>query len=61
MIVVMKVISLGFDLDVAKPKEFPNFVTYIGYILCPSSVILGPWHSLSEYKSIFETRVWVNL
>lgn len=60
MIMVMKIISLAFDIDATKSKEFPGLLPYIGYLLCPSNVILGPWHSFNEYKVVFESPVWVS-
>uniref|UniRef100_A0A336M287 Protein-serine O-palmitoleoyltransferase porcupine n=1 Tax=Culicoides sonorensis TaxID=179676 RepID=A0A336M287_CULSO len=58
MIIVMKIISLGFDLDATKTKELPSLFQYLGYLFCPASVILGPWHSYNEYTYIFESPKW---
>lgn len=58
MIIVMKIISLAFDIDATKTKELPGVIQFMGYLLCPASVILGPWHSYNEYTYIFETSQW---
>lgn len=60
MIMLMKIISLAFDIDATKSKEFPGLLPYLGYLLCPSNVILGPWNSFNEYKVVFESPVWVS-
>ncbi|XP_063705730.1 protein-serine O-palmitoleoyltransferase porcupine [Culicoides brevitarsis] len=58
MIVVMKIISLAFDIDATKTKDLPRIVPFMGYVLCPASVIFGPWHSFNDYTGIFETSKW---
>lgn len=58
MIIVMKIISLAFDIDATKSKDLPHPLQYAGYLLCPANVILGPWHSFNEYKSVFESPIW---
>lgn len=58
MIIVMKIISLAFDIDATKTKELPGVIPFMGYLLCPASVILGPWHAFNEYTNLFETIEW---
>uniref|UniRef100_T1JL91 Protein-serine O-palmitoleoyltransferase porcupine n=1 Tax=Strigamia maritima TaxID=126957 RepID=T1JL91_STRMM len=53
MIIVMKVISLGFDLDCGITPRLPSMIEFFGYCLCPGSLIFGPWHSYKQYLSFF--------
>ncbi|KAK6633879.1 hypothetical protein RUM44_004486 [Polyplax serrata] len=50
MIIIMKSISLAFDLDTGKVKALPNPIYYAGYIMCPSSCIFGPWIPYNQYN-----------
>ncbi|XP_037027064.1 protein-serine O-palmitoleoyltransferase porcupine [Bradysia coprophila] len=54
MVMVMKGISIGFDVDSKKISQLPNFLESIGYLLCPSNSSLGPWIPYSEYVEIFK-------
>uniref|UniRef100_A0A1B6EDG5 Protein-serine O-palmitoleoyltransferase porcupine n=1 Tax=Clastoptera arizonana TaxID=38151 RepID=A0A1B6EDG5_9HEMI len=58
MLIVMKIISLAFDLDSGIVKEFPNMTSYFGYILCPGNVVFGPWVSFNVYRKIFVNPLW---
>ncbi|XP_022107837.1 protein-serine O-palmitoleoyltransferase porcupine-like isoform X2 [Acanthaster planci] len=49
MILVMKVISLAFDLDQGVVEEVPEFLAYLGYTFNLATVIFGPWISFSAY------------
>lgn len=53
MVAAVKVISLGFDMDRKKIRDFPNPVEFWGYIFCPGNVIMGPWCAYNDYLSIF--------
>ena len=55
MIAVMKIISLGFDLESGKLKEKPTVPAILGYILCPANCVLGPWISYNDYLGIYNT------
>lgn len=61
MVVTMKFISILFDVRNEELKKMPDFIEIMGYILCPSNSILGPWISYSAYKSLYEERmsIWV--
>lgn len=72
MIVVMKLISLGFDLDAGKFTQSnqrnqhvtvttPNIIETMGYVMCPANCILGPWVSYTDYNAIYQssTGKWV--
>lgn len=48
MVVSMKLISLAFEVQDDKTKY--ELLTYLGYLLSPASLILGPWISLRNYK-----------
>lgn len=59
MLVVMKVISIGFDLDSGNVMQLPNVWEYTGYILCPGTSVFGVWTSFTDYQNIFLNPVWV--
>lgn len=58
MIIVMKSVSLGFDLDIGTIENIPEFVEYSGYMLCPGTCIFGPWTSFNDYLSIYRQPKW---
>ena len=49
MIVAMKLISIGFDVDQGTIKEVPDIIEYTGYCMFAGSVVFGPWISYSTY------------
>jgi len=51
MVLVMKLISLAFDLDKGAISR-PNILEYFGYALSVSSVIFGPFMTYSDYCQI---------
>lgn len=61
MIAAVKVISLGFDMDRKKIRDFPNPVEFWGYIFCPGNVIMGPWCAYNDYLSIFNQSLVVSV
>nr|XP_014350158.1 PREDICTED: protein-serine O-palmitoleoyltransferase porcupine [Latimeria chalumnae] len=56
MIVAMKAISLGFDLDRGDVAVVPSPVQFMGYIYFVGTVIFGPWISFNSYLQALETR-----
>ena len=50
MILAMKVISLGFDLDSGAIRDMPSFFEYIGYVFHVGTLIFGPWISYHDYS-----------
>ncbi|KAM7350525.1 protein-serine O-palmitoleoyltransferase por [Cochliomyia hominivorax] len=54
MVISMKLISLAFEIQDDKLKY--EFLTYLGYLLSPASLILGPWVSLKNYKPDFSVK-----
>ena len=52
MVVAMKVISIGFDLDQGLIPSLPAVWQYAGYLFHPGSVIFGPWISFREYNTL---------
>lgn len=60
MIAAVKVISIAFDLDRKKIRQFPNFVEFWGYILCPGNVIMGPWCAYNDYLYLFHPANFVS-
>lgn len=58
MLVVMKVISLGFDVDLGSVKHLPSVPEYTGYVLCVGTSVFGPWVSFQDYLAIYKTPIW---
>lgn len=56
MIASMKLISLGFDMDVKKIKQLPSALNFTGYVLCPGNCVLGPWTSYNDFMEIFNIK-----
>lgn len=50
MVVAMKVISLGFDLDRGAVVDLPSPAEFLGYVFFVGTVVFGPWISFSTYK-----------
>lgn len=46
------------ELEVPYLSVRPGVVEYLGYCLCPASVVLGPWSSFAEYRAIFVGPRW---
>lgn len=51
MVLVMKLISLAFDLDKGVISR-PNILEYFGYSVSVSSVIFGPFMTYTDYCQI---------
>nr|CAJ81389.1 porcupine homolog [Xenopus tropicalis] len=49
MIVAMKAVSLGFDVDRGAVRSVPSPVEFMGYVYFVGTVIFGPWISFSSY------------
>nr|BAA89473.1 porcupine-C [Xenopus laevis] len=49
MIVAMKAVSLGFDVDRGAVRSIPSPVEFMGYVYFVGTVIFGPWTSFSSY------------
>ena len=49
MILAMKAISVGFDIDSKQVIRPPSVSGFLGYVFHPGSIIFGPWVSYSEY------------
>ncbi|XP_003978495.1 protein-serine O-palmitoleoyltransferase porcupine-like isoform X1 [Takifugu rubripes] len=56
MVVAMKVISLGFDLDRGAVVDLPSAAEFLGYLFFVGTVIFGPWISFSSYKNAIGGR-----
>ncbi|XP_023213517.1 protein-serine O-palmitoleoyltransferase porcupine-like [Centruroides sculpturatus] len=54
MILAMKIISLGFDIDCS--LKFPSLIECIGYYFCVGSIIFGPWVSFANYMKLLQER-----
>ena len=58
MILIMKLVSLVFDLDneiKLNSKEF-NLVNYLNYLSSFCTVIFGPWISFYDYVNYLSCR-----
>lgn len=61
MILIMKQISLAFDVDQGLVPNLPNVLQYSGYAFCAGSVIFGPFTTYQEYNQVLEGKkinVW---
>ncbi|XP_059805518.1 protein-serine O-palmitoleoyltransferase porcupine-like isoform X1 [Hypanus sabinus] len=56
MIVAMKAISLGFDLDKGTVPAMPSPIEFMGYIYFVGTVIFGPWINFNTYLQSVEGR-----
>ncbi|XP_062827360.1 protein-serine O-palmitoleoyltransferase porcupine isoform X2 [Anolis carolinensis] len=56
MIVAMKAVSLGFDLDRGDVPAIPSPVEFMGYIYFVGTVIFGPWFRFRTYLQAVESR-----
>ncbi|XP_070597333.1 protein-serine O-palmitoleoyltransferase porcupine isoform X4 [Erythrolamprus reginae] len=56
MIVAMKAVSLGFDLDRGEVATIPSPVEFMGYIYFVGTVIFGPWFRFRTYLQAVESR-----
>jgi len=59
MVLVMKLISLAFDLDKGVISR-PNILEYFGYSVSVSSVIFGPFMTYTDYCQILEGKKMVS-
>lgn len=60
MIVAMKAVSLGFDLDRGEVPAIPSPVEFMGYIYFIGTVIFGPWFRFRTYQQAVESRRMVS-
>ena len=64
MVLVMKLISLAFDVDKGVITQ-PNILEYFGYTLSVSSVVFGPFMTYTDYCQILVgkplVRKWVEI
>ncbi|XP_074873593.1 protein-serine O-palmitoleoyltransferase porcupine isoform X1 [Carettochelys insculpta] len=56
MIVAMKAVSLGFDLDRGELLAIPSPVEFMGYIYFVGTAIFGPWGRFRSYLQAVESR-----
>ena len=64
MIVAMKAVSLGFDLDRGEVGAVPSPVEFMGYLYFVGTIVFGPWISLHSYLQAVQgrplVRPWVD-
>ena len=56
IILAMKVISIGLDLDSGLLIELPSVFEFGGYIFHVGTVIFGPWINFLEYKDLLRPQ-----
>ncbi|KAI8504060.1 hypothetical protein Bbelb_181280 [Branchiostoma belcheri] len=56
MILAMKIISLGFDLDSGVVQATPSFLEYSGYCCFLGTSAFGPWISYNNYLQVLKSR-----
>ncbi|KAM4021295.1 protein-serine O-palmitoleoyltransferase porcupine isoform 3-T4 [Anomaloglossus baeobatrachus] len=56
MIVAMKAVSLGFDVDRGIVRSIPSPVEFMGYVYFVGTVIFGPWISFTSYLDAVNGR-----
>ncbi|XP_062456825.1 protein-serine O-palmitoleoyltransferase porcupine, partial [Rhea pennata] len=49
MVVAMKAVSLGFDLDRGAAGAEPSAAQVLGYLCAPGAVVFGPWEPFGAY------------
>lgn len=54
MVLSMKIISCSFDVEKGVIGGFPDVLQYCGYVLCPSSIIFGPFMMYKDYCQILQ-------
>lgn len=64
MIVAMKAVSLGFDLDRGEVGSVPSPVEFMGYLYFVGTIVFGPWISFHSYLQAVQghalVRSWVD-
>ncbi|CAB3369501.1 Hypothetical predicted protein [Cloeon dipterum] len=58
MIVVMKVISLAFDMEMGTQRTLPSPVEFAGYIFSVGTCIFGPWVPFRDYLAVYKKPVF---
>ncbi|XP_032114485.1 protein-serine O-palmitoleoyltransferase porcupine isoform X3 [Sapajus apella] len=56
MIVAMKAVSLGFDLDRGEVGAVPSPVEFMGYLYFVGTIVFGPWISFHNYLQAVQGR-----
>ncbi|GAB1302627.1 Protein-serine O-palmitoleoyltransferase porcupine [Apodemus speciosus] len=56
MIVTMKAVSLGFDLDRGEVGAVPSPVEFMGYLYFVGTIVFGPWISFHSYLQAVQGR-----
>uniref|UniRef100_A0A3Q2HAG6 Protein-serine O-palmitoleoyltransferase porcupine n=2 Tax=Equus TaxID=9789 RepID=A0A3Q2HAG6_HORSE len=56
MIVAMKAVSLGFDLDRGEVGAVPSPVEFMGYLYFVGTIVFGPWISFHSYLQAVQGR-----
>ncbi|XP_068247686.1 protein-serine O-palmitoleoyltransferase porcupine-like [Palaemon carinicauda] len=54
MIILMKIVSVGYDLDATSLSSHPSILEMAGYIMNPGTIIFGPWTSFDTYRKVLQ-------
>lgn len=60
MVVLMKLVSVGFDLDASSIPALPGPLEFLGYTLNPGTILFGPWLSFNSYMQVLQPMAWVS-
>ncbi|XP_045591999.2 LOW QUALITY PROTEIN: protein-serine O-palmitoleoyltransferase porcupine [Procambarus clarkii] len=58
MVILMKLVSVGYDLDAATLASAPNPLEMAGYVMNPGTIIFGPWISFGTYLKVLQPLPW---
>ena len=56
IIVAMKAISLGFDLDSGAIRELPTVFEFGGYMFHVGTIVFGPWIAFLDYVDLLKPQ-----
>jgi porcupine-like protein len=52
MLYLLRALSLQYEYSTGKRKEVLSFLEYNGYMLCPGSILFGPWIPYPVYTKL---------
>lgn len=61
MTIMMKLISLGFDLESGRLVEIPDLFNAFCYLFSVPTTVFGPWISYRDHQRIFDRSTHLKL
>lgn len=61
MLVAMRAISVGFQLDDKTLDALPDPLAYFGYLYHVGTVAFGPWIPFKDYLNSQNNKQWVSV